>query len=70
MDPWIVCSEIGWSTSKSVMPQPLNVSDAAVSGRGLAIVDALVKRWWVEDQRGRTTVHVRIPLGQDDEAAS
>jgi serine/threonine-protein kinase RsbW len=51
-------------------PQPLDVGDAAVSGRGLSIVEALVERWWVEDQRGRTTVHVRIPLGQDEEAAS
>ena len=33
-----------------------------VRQRGLSIVEALVERWWVEDDRGRTTVHVRIPL--------
>ena len=51
-------------------PQPLNVSEGAVSGRGLSIVQALVERWWVEDQRGQTTVHVRIPLGNGQEVAS
>lgn len=45
-------------------PQPVQAPDAAVSGRGLAIVEALVERWWVEDQHGRTTVNVRIPLGR------
>ncbi len=43
-------------------PQPVETDEAAVSGRGLSIVEALVERWWVEDQRGQTTVHVRIPL--------
>jgi anti-sigma regulatory factor (Ser/Thr protein kinase) len=47
-------------------PRPVEAGDAAVSGRGLSIVEALVERWWVEDQRGRTTVHVRIPLGEHD----
>jgi anti-sigma regulatory factor (Ser/Thr protein kinase) len=51
-------------------PQPLHVGEGAVSGRGLSIVQALVERWWVEDQRGQTTVHVRIPLGNGQEAAS
>ena len=51
-------------------PQPLNVSEGAVSGRGLSIVQALVERWWVEDQRGQTTVNVRIPLGNGQEVAS
>jgi anti-sigma regulatory factor (Ser/Thr protein kinase) len=51
-------------------PQPIEVGEAAVSGRGLSIVDALVQRWWVEDQRGRTTVHVRIPLGEGGQEAA
>ena len=51
-------------------PQRLDVSEGAVSGRGLSIVQALVERWWVEDQRGQTTVHVRIPLGGGQEVAS
>jgi anti-sigma regulatory factor (Ser/Thr protein kinase) len=51
-------------------PHSVSVGEGAVSGRGLAIVDALVERWWVEDQRGRTTVHVRIPIGGEQKAAS
>lgn len=51
-------------------PHPVDVGDGAVSGRGLSIVEALVERWWVEDQRGRTTVNVRIPLADQEEAAS
>lgn len=43
-------------------PHPVDPPQVAVSGRGLSIVEALVERWWVEDDRGRTTVHVRIPL--------
>jgi anti-sigma regulatory factor (Ser/Thr protein kinase) len=43
-------------------PHPVAAPEVAISGRGLSIVEALVDRWWVEDDRGRTTVHVRIPL--------
>jgi anti-sigma regulatory factor (Ser/Thr protein kinase) len=50
-------------------PSPIEADQAAVSGRGLSIVEALVERWWVEDQRGRTTVHVRIPLGGEQVAS-
>ena len=31
-------------------------------GDDYAALAAQVERWWVEDDRGRTTVHVRIPL--------
>ncbi len=44
-------------------PHPISAPETAVSGRGLSIVEALVQHWWVEDDRGATTVHVRIPLG-------
>ena len=44
-------------------PHPISATDTAVSGRGLSIVEALVAHWWVEDERGEVTVHVRIPLG-------
>jgi anti-sigma regulatory factor (Ser/Thr protein kinase) len=44
-------------------PHPITATDTAVSGRGLSIVEALAAHWWVEDDRGATTVHVRIPLG-------
>lgn len=48
--------------SESTIPHPVVAPQSAISGRGLSIVEALVDRWWVEDDRGRTTVHVRIPL--------
>ncbi|MDX6325176.1 MAG: hypothetical protein QOK15_1530 [Nocardioidaceae bacterium] len=48
--------------SPSTSPHIVTAPGSAVSGRGLSIVEALVERWWVEDDRGRTTVHVRIPL--------
>ncbi len=43
-------------------PHLVDASRSAISGRGLSIVEALAQRWWVEDRRGQTTVHVRIPL--------
>ena len=48
--------------SQSTTPHHVDAPDSAISGRGLSIVEALAERWWVEDNRGRTTVHVRIPL--------
>lgn len=48
--------------SPSSSPHIVTAPGSAISGRGLSIVEALVQRWWVEDDRGRTTVHVRIPL--------
>lgn len=43
-------------------PHTVDASGSQISGRGLSIVAALADRWWVEDNRGSTTVHVRIPL--------
>lgn len=43
-------------------PHAVDADNSDISGRGLSIVDALVKQWWVEDNHGQTTVHVRIPL--------
>ncbi|MCW2819582.1 MAG: anti-sigma regulatory factor [Marmoricola sp.] len=34
-----------------------------LAGRGLAIVDVLASRWWVETSRSRTTVHALLPVG-------
>jgi anti-sigma regulatory factor (Ser/Thr protein kinase) len=48
--------------SETTQPHPVVANQSAISGRGLNIVEALAERWWVEDDRGRTTVHVRIPL--------
>ena len=36
------------------------VSDLA--GRGLAIVETLASRWWVESTRARTTVHALLAM--------
>lgn len=33
-----------------------------LSGRGLAIVETLATRWWVETSACRTTVHARVAL--------
>jgi len=43
-------------------PRAKTAEESDISGRGLSIVDALVKQWWVESTHGQTTVHVRIPL--------
>ncbi len=48
--------------SANTSPHVVEAPGSAISGRGLSIVEALVERWWVEADRGRTTVHVRIPL--------
>lgn len=48
--------------SPSTSPHMVDAERSAISGRGLSIVEALVERWWVEDDHGQTTVHVRIPL--------
>ena len=44
--------------------EPVRV-DAGVSdldGRGLAIIETLASRWWVEASRTSTTVHALLPL--------
>lgn len=43
-------------------PHQVDAGLAAVSGRGLAIVDAIAKRWWIETGRARTTVHAFLAL--------
>jgi anti-sigma regulatory factor (Ser/Thr protein kinase) len=43
-------------------PHTVNASMQAVSGRGLSIVEALAEKWWIDEQHGRTTVHVRMSL--------
>lgn len=40
--------------------QDAGVSD--LSGRGLAIVEAITQRWWVERGDSGTTVHAVVPL--------
>ena len=43
-------------------PRTLNASSSALSGRGMAIVEALAGEWWAERSRSRSTIHARIPL--------
>lgn len=44
-------------------PRQIEAPADAESGRGLAIVDALSLKWWVERERDVTVVHVHLPLG-------
>ena len=44
-------------------PVLVDADAEAERGRGLAIVDALCLRWWVQRGHGVHTVHVRLPLG-------
>ena len=43
-------------------PEQVEAAPYDVSGRGLAIVDALSSRWWVEHTKHLHTVHVRLAL--------
>jgi serine/threonine-protein kinase RsbW len=47
----------GGSTSR---PRKMNASASAVSGRGMAIVDALALDWWAEQSRTRSTIHALL----------
>ncbi len=48
----------GGSTSR---PRALRASASAVSGRGMAIVEALAQDWWTEHTRTRSTIHALLP---------
>ncbi len=54
-----VCDGGGTST-----PVVLDPAADDTGGRGLAIVDALVSRWWVERQPWLSAVHVDVALAQ------
>ncbi len=43
-------------------PERLDAAVSDLAGRGLAIVDTLASRWWVEATRSRTTVHALVEL--------
>lgn len=47
----------GGSTSR---PRKMNASASAVSGRGMAIVEALAVDWWAEQSRTRSTIHALL----------
>jgi serine/threonine-protein kinase RsbW len=43
-------------------PERVEASVSDLAGRGLAIVETLAARWWVESTRSRTTVHALLAL--------
>jgi len=47
----------GGSTSR---PRTVQASASAVSGRGMAIVEALAYEWWSEHTRTRSTIHALL----------
>lgn len=47
----------GGSTSR---PRRVQASASAVSGRGMAIVEALAQEWWAEATRTRCTIHALL----------
>jgi len=47
----------GGSTSR---PRTVRASASAVSGRGMAIVEALALDWWSEQTRTRSTIHALL----------
>ncbi len=49
----------GGATSR---PEVVDAGLGDTSGRGMAIVEILARRWWVESDRQRTTVHAEVPL--------
>lgn len=44
-------------------PEKVDARASDLAGRGLAIVEVLASRWWVESSRTRTTVHAVLSLG-------
>ncbi len=43
-------------------PEKVEAGVSDLAGRGLAIVETLATRWWVESTRSRTTVHALLEL--------
>lgn len=41
-------------------PRAMRAPASALSGRGMAIVEALASDWWSERTRSRSTIHARI----------
>jgi anti-sigma regulatory factor (Ser/Thr protein kinase) len=47
----------------SSRPRTLNAPASALSGRGMAIVEALALEWWSEHTRTRSTIHALLAPG-------
>lgn len=45
----------------ATVPQRLDAGLSDLAGRGLAIVEALAERWWIEAKKSGTTVHALLP---------
>lgn len=43
-------------------PRTVRASSSALSGRGMAIVEAIVDEWWTEQARSSSTIHARLSL--------
>lgn len=43
-------------------PERVDAASSDTSGRGLAIVETLSSRWWVESTRSQTTVHAVLTI--------
>ena len=43
-------------------PERVDAGVSDLAGRGLAIVETLASRWWVESTRSRTTVHAVLSM--------
>ncbi|HEX6248573.1 MAG TPA: ATP-binding protein [Nocardioidaceae bacterium] len=50
----------GGSSSR---PRTVKAPTSAVSGRGMAIVEALAQDWWAEQTRTRSTIHALLATG-------
>lgn len=47
----------------ATVPQRLDAGLSDLAGRGLAIVEALADRWWIEAKKSGTTVHALLTHG-------
>jgi anti-sigma regulatory factor (Ser/Thr protein kinase) len=45
----------------STRPHRVNASSSALAGRGMAIVDSLAYRWWIDQTHSRCTVNAVLP---------
>ena len=43
-------------------PHTIHAASSALSGRGMAIVEAIVDEWWTEQARSSSTIHTRLSL--------
>lgn len=47
--------------ASSSVPLVVDAQISDVAGRGMAIVEALASRWWVDNSSARLTVHALVP---------